>query len=125
MNIANNIVFVIPKAESAKKFIKFVEERSQTDDKSLTRTLMGTLTTMKFDGSCTMHEHIIEMTNITARLKSLGLNVEENFFVQFIINSLSSEYGPFQMNYNTMKDKWNVYKLHSMLVQEETRLKNQ
>ena len=24
-----------------------------------------------------------------------------------------------------MKDKWNVHKLHSMLVQEETRLKNQ
>ncbi|XP_061347563.1 uncharacterized protein LOC133293061 [Gastrolobium bilobum] len=29
------------------------------------------------------------------------------------------------MNYNTMKDKWNVHELHSMLVQEETRLKNQ
>jgi len=25
---------------------------------------------------------------------------------------------------NTMKDKWNEHKLHSMLVQEETRLKN-
>ena len=24
-----------------------------------------------------------------------------------------------------MKDKWNVHELHSMLVQEETRLKNQ
>ena len=29
------------------------------------------------------------------------------------------------MNYNTMKDKWNVHELHNMLVQEETRLKNQ
>jgi len=28
------------------------------------------------------------------------------------------------MNYNTMKDKWNVHELQSMLVQEETRLKN-
>jgi len=28
---------------------------------------MSTLTTMKFDGSCTMHEHVIEMTNIAAR----------------------------------------------------------
>jgi hypothetical protein len=27
-------------------------------------TLMSTLTTMKFDGSRTIHEHIIEMTNI-------------------------------------------------------------
>ena len=48
------------------------------------------------------------------------------FLVQFILNSLPSEqYGPFQMNYNTIKDKWSVNELASMLVQEETRLKNQ
>ena len=29
------------------------------------------------------------------------------------------------MNYNTMKDKWNVHELHGMLVQKEVRLKNQ
>ena len=82
-----------------------MEESSQTVDKSLAGTLMGTLTTMKFDGSRTMHEHVIEMTNIAARFKSLGMEVEQNFLVQFIINSLPSEYGPFQMNYNTINDK--------------------
>ena len=86
---------------------------------------MSTLTTMKFDGSHTMHEHVIEMTNIAARLKTLGLAVNENFIVQFILNSLSSEYGLFHRSYNTMKDKWNVHELHSTLVQEETRFKNQ
>jgi len=124
MSIANNIKSALPKTESATEFMKFVEERSQTADKSLVGTLMSTLTTMKFDGSRTMHEHVIEMTNIAARLKSLGMVVDESFLVQFILNSLPSEYGPFQMNYNTMKDKWNVHELHSMLVQEETRLKN-
>ena len=86
---------------------------------------MGTLTTMKFNGSRTMHEHVIDLTNVTTRLKSLGMEVEQNLLIQFIINSLPSEYGPFQMNYNTMKDKWNVHELHGMLVQEEIRLKNQ
>jgi len=52
------------------------------------------------------------------------MTMDEGFLVQFILNSLPSEYGPFQMNYNTMKDKWNVYEFHSMLVQKETRLKN-
>ena len=66
---------------------------------------MGTLTTMKFDSSRTMHEHVIEMTKVAARLKSLGMEVEQKFLVQFIINSLLSEYDPFQMNYNTMKEK--------------------
>ncbi|XP_052728581.1 uncharacterized protein LOC108321215 [Vigna angularis] len=105
MSIASNIKSAIPKTENAKEFMKFVEERSQTADKSLAGTLMSTLTTMKFDGSRTMHEHVIEMTNIAARLKSLGMKVDETFLVQFILNSLPSEYGPFQMNYNTLKDK--------------------
>ncbi|KAG6488269.1 hypothetical protein ZIOFF_057028 [Zingiber officinale] len=112
MSVPNNIKSALPHTESAKEFMKFVGERSQTIDKSLAGTLMATLTTMKFDGSRCMHEHVIEMTNIAARLKSLGMNVDENFLVQFIINSLPTEYGPFQMNYNTMKDKWNVNGLH-------------
>ena len=125
MSIANNIKTALPKTDNAKEMLKFVEERSQTADKSLAGTIMSTLTTMKFDGSRTMHEHVIEMTNLSVRLKSLAMEVDESFLVQFILNSLPSEYGSFQMNYNTMKDKWNVHELHSMLVQEETRLKNQ
>jgi len=124
MSIASNIKSALPKIDDAKEFMKFVEERSQTVDKSLAGTLMSTLTTMKFNGSHTMHEHVIEMTNIATRLKSLRMVVDEGFLMQFILNSLSFEYGLFQMNYNTMKDKWNVHELHSMLVQEETRLKN-
>jgi len=111
MSIANNIKSALPKTESATEFMKFVEECSQIVDKSLAGTLMSTLTTMKFDGSRTMHEHVIEMTNIAARLKFLEMAVDESFLVQFILNSLSSEYDPFQM-----KDKWNVHELHSMLV---------
>jgi len=105
MSIASNIKFTLPKIDNAKEFMKFVEECSQNANKSLARTLMSTLTTMKFDGSCTMHEHVIEMTNIATRLKFLGMEVDENFLVQFVWKSLPSEYGPFQMNYNNMKDK--------------------
>ncbi|XP_015956070.1 uncharacterized protein LOC107480439 [Arachis duranensis] len=105
MSIANSIKSALSKSDNAKEFMKLVEQRSQTTDKSHAGTLMGTLTTMKFDGFRTMHEHVIEMTNIAARLKSLGMEVDENFLVQFILNSLPSEYGHFQMNYNTMKDK--------------------
>ncbi|KAL5767951.1 hypothetical protein ACOSQ2_014734 [Xanthoceras sorbifolium] len=125
IRVAKNIKSTLPKTESAKEFMNFVENHSQTANKSLAGTLMGTLTIMKFDVSRTMYEHVIEMIKIAAKLKSLGINVDENFIVQFIINSLTSKYSPFQMNYNTMKDKWNVNELHIMLVQEETRLKNQ
>jgi len=60
MNIAGNIKTILPKIENAKDFLKLVEESSQTADKSLDGTLTGTLTTMKFDGSRIMHEHVID-----------------------------------------------------------------
>ncbi|RVW83257.1 hypothetical protein CK203_039611 [Vitis vinifera] len=55
----------------------------------------------------------------------MGMEVNENFLMQFIINSLPSQYAPFQMGYNTIKDKWNVHELHNLLIQEEVRLKKQ
>ncbi|XP_050935247.1 uncharacterized protein LOC127143976 [Cucumis melo] len=85
--------------------LMFMRMTSESADKSLAGTLMSTLTNIKFDGSRTIHEHILEMTNLAARLKTMGLEVNENFLVTFILNSLPSEYGPFHMNYNTLKDK--------------------
>jgi len=105
MTIADSIKTTLPKIENAKKFMGLVGEHSQTADKSVVGTLMSTLITMKFEGSRTMYKHVIEMTNIATRLKTLRMTMNENFLVQFILNSLPSEYGPFQMSYNTMKDK--------------------
>ena len=73
MTVVDSIKTTLPKIESAKKFMWLVGERSQTADKSVVGTLMSTLTTMKFDGSRTMYEHVIEMTNIATRLKTLGI----------------------------------------------------
>nr|KYP35264.1 Retrovirus-related Pol polyprotein from transposon TNT 1-94 [Cajanus cajan] len=95
MTVADSIKTTLPKTESAKEFMGFVGEHSQTTNKSLVGTLMSTLTTIKFDGSRTMHEHVIVMTHITTRLKYLEMAVNENFLVQFILNSLPTEYGPF------------------------------
>jgi hypothetical protein len=100
-----------------------VVERFKTADKPLVGTLKAKLTTMKFDGTCGIQEHVLEMTNLAAQLKTLGMNVDEFFLVQFILNSLPPQYGSFQINYNTMKDKWNLNQLANMLNQEEARIK--
>jgi len=93
--LANNINSARPKTNNTKEFMKFVEERSKTVNKSLTETLMSMLTTMKFDGSHTMYEHVIEMENITTRLKSLGMVVDEGFLVPFILSLFPFKYGLF------------------------------
>ncbi|GJW42086.1 hypothetical protein Tco_0070885 [Tanacetum coccineum] len=69
---------------------------------------MAKLTTMKFDGLKSMQQRVLDMTNTATRLKTLGMNVDDSFLVQFIMNSLPPEYGPFHINYNTLKDKWNI-----------------
>ena len=81
MSIANNIKSTLPKCDTTKEFFKTVEERFCSADKSLAGTLMAKLTTMKFDGTRGMHEHILEMSNLAAKLKALGMNVDESFFV--------------------------------------------
>ncbi|KAH0644888.1 hypothetical protein KY284_032772 [Solanum tuberosum] len=102
MTVANNIKNTIPRTESAREYLKFVEEHFRSADKSLAGTLMDELTTMKFDRSRSMQNHIIEMTNIAARLRTLGIKVDDTFL-----------------------DKWDVSELSSMLTQEESRLKKQ
>ena len=54
----------------------------------------------------------------------MGMEVNENFLMQFIINFLPSQYAPFQVGYNTIKDRWSVHELHNMPIQEEARLRN-
>ncbi|PIN16215.1 hypothetical protein CDL12_11132 [Handroanthus impetiginosus] len=56
-------------------------KHSQTADKTFASKLMSTLTNMKFDRSCTMHEHVLEMTNLAARLKTFIMVVDEFFLV--------------------------------------------
>ncbi|KAK6931817.1 hypothetical protein RJ641_003610, partial [Dillenia turbinata] len=95
MTVAKNIKSMIPKTDSVKKFM----------ESSVVGTFMGTLTTMKFDSSRTMHEHVTKMINRVAKLEFMGLKVNKNFLVTFMTISLPPQYGPFQINYNTIKDK--------------------
>jgi hypothetical protein len=95
MSITNNIKSTLPKRDTVKEIFKTVEERFRSTNKSLAETLTPELTTMKFDGTRGMHEHIHEMSNLAAKLKALEMNVDESFLVQFILNSMPLWYRPF------------------------------
>ena len=77
---------------------------------------------MKFNDTKGVHEHIMEMRDIVVQLKSLEIEMSESFFIHFILNSLPTEYGPFNISYNTHKEKWSINELLTMCVQEEGRL---
>ena len=58
MTIANNIKTTIELTESAKEYLKLVEERFWSADKPLAGTLMFELTNMKFTETASVQEHI-------------------------------------------------------------------
>lgn len=69
----------------ANEFMKFVQEWSKIAHKSLHGTLMSNLKI--YEGSCTMHEHVIEMATLAAKLRTSGMKVV-GFFYTIIPNPL-------------------------------------
>ncbi|KAL3846301.1 hypothetical protein ACJIZ3_003704 [Penstemon smallii] len=72
-----------------------------------------------------MQNHVLEMTYLIKKLSSLGIVMDEFFLVSYILASLPSEYWAFQISYNTSRENWSLEELSRMLIQEETRLKQQ
>uniref|UniRef100_A0A803MAV9 Retrovirus-related Pol polyprotein from transposon TNT 1-94-like beta-barrel domain-containing protein n=1 Tax=Chenopodium quinoa TaxID=63459 RepID=A0A803MAV9_CHEQI len=123
ITIASNIKTSLPATKSASEFLKNVEERFKSADKSLAGTLMDELTTMKYDGQ--KKQHILNMSEKAAKLKALGIGIDKSFLVQFILNSLPSQFEPFKIHYNANSEKWNLNELSSKCVQEEVRLRHE
>ena len=71
MTIANNIKSTLPESVIVREYLNLVKECFCSVDKSLIGTLMAELTTMKYDGSRSMQQHILDITNIAARLMML------------------------------------------------------
>ena len=80
-------------------------------------------TTLKYDGRKGIQQHILNMTEKAAKIKSLGMGMDESFLVQFVLNSLPSQFAPFKIHYNTNRDQWNLNEITSKCIQEEVRLR--
>ncbi|KAL0433574.1 UNVERIFIED_CONTAM: hypothetical protein Slati_2691700 [Sesamum latifolium] len=88
----------------------------------LASTLIMRFTSQKLTGLNGVREHIMQMRDIAAQLKSLEVDISESFLVHYILNTLPSQYAHFKISYNTHKDKWSINELMTMCVQEEGRL---
>ncbi|XP_062153446.1 uncharacterized protein LOC133861673 [Alnus glutinosa] len=124
-HIAKGIRGSIPECPKAKDFLKAVEAQFVSSTKAMASTLMKRLSSQAFDSSKGVREHIMEMRDIAAQLKSLEVEISESFLVHLVLNSLPPQYGPFKISYNTHKDNWSINELLTMCVQEEERLKHE
>lgn len=122
-HVGKGIRSFIPECTKAKEFLNAIEQQYMISEKALASTLMNILSSMKHVVDKSVCEHIMEIRDIAAQLNSLNVTISELFLVQFVLDSLSTEYGSFKIFYNTHKKKWTINELLTMCVQEEGRFK--
>ncbi|KAL4591583.1 hypothetical protein LXL04_004552 [Taraxacum kok-saghyz] len=113
----------IPDSENEKTYLESVEEQFRGTSKAHASTLILKMLTTKYDGSSGVREHIMMMTDMANKLKSMDMEISEGFLVHFIMTYLPVQFGPFKINYNTQREKWKMSELIAMCVQEEEHLK--
>ena len=63
-----------------------------------------------------VRDHIMQIRDVAAQLKTLEVEMFETFLVRYILNALPQAYRPFKISYNTHKDKWSINELLNMCV---------
>jgi hypothetical protein len=120
--ISEPIWGAIPECETAVEYLEKVKSQFTVYSKAYVSSLIKTLISKKYtsDG---VRDHILRMSNVAARLKPLDLAIKDEFLIYLIFNSLPKEFKTFEVNYNSMNDKWIMEKFIAMCAQEEERIK--
>ena len=72
---AKNIHMSMVDYSNAKEFLESIEKQIKSFKKALTSKLIGTLTTKKYDGMASIHEHILEMSNFAKQPKIMDMTI--------------------------------------------------
>ena len=120
--ITTGIRGFVEQYDKVQDLLKAIGEQFVTLDKALASTLIKKFSSIRITSVRGVREHIMQMRDIAAQIKKLGIDMLESFLVHFILNTLPRQYGPFKISYNTHKDKWSINELMTMCVQEDERL---
>jgi hypothetical protein len=92
-----------------------VESQFIGSSKAYASSLIKRLISEKYTGG-SVRDHILRMSNIAARLKPLDLTINDGFLIYLVFNSFMKEFETFEVNYNSMNDKWTLEKFIAMRV---------
>nr|XP_043616022.1 uncharacterized protein LOC122587933 [Erigeron canadensis] len=92
MTVKNSIPLglrgAIPESDKVKDYLKSVEDYFKGSSKAHASSLMLKMLTLKYDGSNGVREDIMKMSDMANKLKTLEMEVSDNFLVHFIMTSL-------------------------------------
>jgi len=97
----------------AKSFIDAIEQYFTSNEKANASSLLTKLISIKYKGKENIREYIMEMSNLTSKLKALKLELPDDLLVHLVLIYLSAHFGQLKVSYNTHKDKWTLDELIS------------
>jgi hypothetical protein len=94
----------IPDCEIAKEYLKKVESQFTGSSKTYASTIIKKLVTKKYSFDSGVREHILKMSNMTSKLKSMDMELKDEFLVHLVMSSLPKEFEAFEINYNSQPE---------------------
>ncbi|KAF2320849.1 hypothetical protein GH714_031272 [Hevea brasiliensis] len=86
---------------NAKAYLVAVEQRYFASDKVEARTLMNRLTNMKHNHVGSVREYILNMVHIQTKLRSLKLEISDDFILHLALNTLPLDFSQIKIAYKT------------------------
>jgi len=123
-SIIDAIRMAIPDCATTTEYLAKVKSQFTGSSKDYSATLAEQLMSKKYAGGG-IREHILEMSHMANKLKTMEMPLPEPFLVQLVFKSLPKTFESFHVNYNTQQDNWDLEKLIGMCVQEEEMQKAQ
>jgi predicted RNase H-like nuclease (RuvC/YqgF family) len=91
----------IPNCETAKEYLKNVESQFTGSSKMHASTIIKRLVMKKYSFSSGVREHILKISNMASKLKSIDMELKNEFLVHIVASSLPKKFEPFEINYNS------------------------
>jgi hypothetical protein len=94
----------IPDYETAKEYLKKVESQFTNSSKTYASTIIKKLVTERYSFGSGVREHILKMSSMTSNLKTMDMELKDEFLVHLVMSSLPNEFETFEINYNSQPE---------------------
>ena len=78
----------IDQHDNVKALLKAIDEKFVTSNKALVNTLIMKFSFLRLTNVSSVREHIMQIRDIVAQLKTLEVEMSDSFLVHFILNTL-------------------------------------
>jgi hypothetical protein len=87
--------------ETAKEYLKKMESQFTGSSKMYASTIIKRLVTEKYSFGSGVREHILKMSNMASKLKTMDMGLKNEFLVHLVMSSLPKKFEAFEINYNS------------------------